>query len=168
MFYYGIQHSPSPPTRYVAASNALLFARAAHCLRHTTICSCAVLPRGSLFKNTRIAFKLIKHPISNGSVFGETWLRLALSTNQSKQSSSARSSRFQKANICRLAIGKCVFILRLCHFHYPAAVYRSTGIRIAVTASPNAILNIKMLRQVTEWPVQRQQMMHSGIWMGEG
>lgn len=24
MFYYGIQHSPSPPTCYVAASNALL------------------------------------------------------------------------------------------------------------------------------------------------
>lgn len=36
MFYYGIQHSPLPPTLYVAASNALLFARAAHCLQHNT------------------------------------------------------------------------------------------------------------------------------------
>lgn len=121
-----------------------------------------------IWNATRIAFKLIKHPISNGGVFGKTWLCLVLSTNESKQSSPARSCHFQEANICRLAVGKCVFILRLCHFHYPAAVYRSTGIGISATDSPNAIRNLKMLRRVMEWLLWRRERVPSSVWMGEG
>lgn len=145
MFYYGIQHSPSPPTRYVAASNALLLQGqlVAYGTQPFARLFC------SLFKNaTCTAFILIKHPISNCSCFGKEG-DFAWSCQQTdpKQSSPARSSHLWKANICQ----KCVFISRLCHLHYPAAVYRSTGIASSLADSQNAILNFEMLRRVTEW-----------------
>lgn len=80
---------------------------------------------------------------------------VVLSTDESERSSPCKATQpfLIRANICRLASGKRVFILRLCHFHYAAAVYRSTGMGIWGAGSPNAILNSKMLRRVTERPL---------------